>query len=106
MLSAPLSSFASGAVQVDNGLKAIECELNAGCLGLLCPESVESDLAQIAADTMDFVLSFQIGLLLIMAAVNNTTSANAEYSFVVPSRKRGRNRRAASLQGLYGRQSF
>ena len=106
LLNASVSSGGSS-VQIDNGLKAIESEVNAGCLSLLHP--AQPVPANRADEILDATLSFQFGLLLVLLRAHvNSGAVGGQISggVILPSKKRGRNRRAAAIQGLYGRQPF
>lgn len=106
--------------QIDNAKKALECEVNAGCLSLIAPDlsslSAFQSASAIAAveEALDATLTFQLSILLSLAAVNNnaamasaiTASSSAAHQADMPSRKRGRNRRAGAIEGLYGRLPF
>lgn len=105
-----------GGPQLDNALKALECELNAGCLNLLLGTGLSTNTSNASTviasveDIMDATVSFQMSILLSLIVVNSiaacSVSSNAVVAGAVPSKKRGRNRRAAVIQGLYGRQPF
>ena len=99
--------------QIDNALKSIECEVNAGCLNFILggqTPGVSDSGAIIAAveDSLDATVTFQIGLLLCLVVLNSMSGSDssAAVSEFAVSKKRGRNRRTAMLQGLYGRQPF
>jgi hypothetical protein len=113
---------AQNVAQIDNAKKALECEVNAGCLSLISPDlpalsshlpAFQSAGAIVAAEeALDATLTFQLGLLLSLAAVNNNASMSSAVTATgsvlqaqadLPSRKRGRNRRAGAIEGLYGR---
>lgn len=120
---APLSSASSKAVggdfkpgpQLDNALKALESDLNAGCLSLILGSALPHGTTGISSaiasveDIMDATISFQMGMLLSLIVVNSMAGVVPDNDVVagaVPSKKRGRNRRPAVVQGLYGRQPF
>ncbi len=96
--------------QIDNALKALECDINANCLNMLYPassSSLETPLSiAIAEECLDATLTFQVGLLLCSVATNHASNTGSGLVQSISSKKRGRNRKAAALQSLYGRQQF
>lgn len=118
---------AQNSAQIDNAKKALESEVNAGCLSLISPDlsSIASNITSLDSagaiasigEALDATLTFQLSLLLSLSAVNNnvsmasaltaSSSVTAQHQQIeIPSRRRGRNRRAGAIEGLYGRLPF